>query len=100
LTLKPCGYASVRFLRARPAATDEKIKTQRGEMLEVFKASSEGPGWPNTEALGLPSTRPQGVKTYDSVRDTFSRNGIPDEQSKVYIDMLAASDRVTIVVTR
>jgi hypothetical protein len=92
----------VRFLRARPAATDEKIKTQRGEMLEVFKASSEGPGYTLAEHGGtrIALNAAQGVKAYDSVRDTFSRNGIPDEQSKAYIDMLAASDRVTIVVTR
>jgi hypothetical protein len=40
--------------------------------------------------MGL--TAAQGVKAYDSVKDTFSRNGVPtDEQSKAYIAMLAAT---------
>ena len=38
----------------------------------------------------------QGVRAYDSVKDTFSRNGIPtDEQSKAYIAMLAATAGVS-----
>jgi hypothetical protein len=40
--------------------------------------------------MGLNSA--QGVKAYDSVEDTFSRNGVPtDDQSKAYIAMLAAT---------
>ena len=40
--------------------------------------------------MGL--TAVQGVKAYDSVKDTFSRNGVPtDEQSKAYIAMLSAT---------
>ena len=38
----------------------------------------------------------QGVKAYDAVKDTFSRNGVPtDEQSKAYIAMLAATAGVS-----
>ncbi len=38
----------------------------------------------------------QGMKAYDSVKDTFSRNGIPtEEQSKAYIAMLAATAGVS-----
>jgi hypothetical protein len=34
----------------------------------------------------------QATKAYDSVKNTFSRNGIPtDEQSKAYIAMLTAT---------
>ena len=37
------------------------------------------------------------VRAYDSVKDTFSRNGIPtDEQSKAYIAMLAATAGVSV----
>lgn len=44
--------------------------------------------------MGL--TAAQGVKAYDSVKDTFSRNGIPtDEQSRAYISMLAATAGVS-----
>jgi hypothetical protein len=44
--------------------------------------------------MGL--TPAQGVKAYDSVKETFSRNGVPtDEQSKAYIAMLAATAAVS-----
>jgi hypothetical protein len=44
--------------------------------------------------MGL--TAGQGVKAYDSVKDTYSRNGIPtDEQSRAYIAMLAATADVS-----
>lgn len=44
--------------------------------------------------MGL--TAAQGAKAYDSVKDTFSRNGIPtDEQSRAYISMLAATAGVS-----
>jgi hypothetical protein len=37
-------------------------------------------------------TAAQAVKAYDSVKDTYSHNGIlTDEQSKAYIAMLAAT---------
>ncbi len=36
------------------------------------------------------------MKAYDSVKDTFSRNGIPtEEQSKAYIAMLTATAGVS-----
>jgi NitT/TauT family transport system substrate-binding protein len=86
------------------ATTDEKLKTKRGEVLEVLKASIEGLEFTLAEReensdiiskwMGL--TVAQGVKAYDSVKDTFSRNGIPtDEQSRAYISMLAATAGVS-----
>jgi NitT/TauT family transport system substrate-binding protein len=82
------------------AATDEKLKTKRSEVIEVLKASVEGLEYTLNERedssniiskwMGL--TPAQGAKAYDSVKDTFSRNGVPtDEQSKAYIAMLAAT---------
>jgi NitT/TauT family transport system substrate-binding protein len=82
------------------ATTDEKLKTKRSEVIEVLKASIEGLEYTLAEPedssaiiskwMGL--TAVQGVKAYDSVKDTFSRNGVPtDEQSKAYIAMLAAT---------
>src|ERR1041384_5051038 len=38
----------------------------------------------------------QAIKAYDSVRDTYSQNGIPtEEQAKAYIAMLAATAGVS-----
>jgi ABC-type nitrate/sulfonate/bicarbonate transport system substrate-binding protein len=82
------------------ATTDEKLKTRRSEVIEVLKAGIEGLEYTHAERedssaiiskwMGL--TAAQGVKAYDSVKDTFSRNGVPtDEQSKAYIAMLAAT---------
>jgi NitT/TauT family transport system substrate-binding protein len=86
------------------AATDEKLKTKRSEVIEVLKASIEGLDYTLKERednsdiiskwMGL--TPAQGVKAYDSVKETFSRNGVPtDEQSKAYIAMLAATAAVS-----
>ena len=86
------------------ATTDEKLKTKRSEVIDVLKAGIEGLEYTLNERednsdiiskwMGL--TPAQGVKAYDSVRDTFSRNGIPtDEQSKAYIAMLAATAGVS-----
>jgi len=86
------------------ATTDEKLKTKRSEVIEVLKASIEGLEYTLAEPedgsaiiskwMGL--TAVQGVKAYDSVKDTFSRNGVPtDEQSKAYIAMLAATAGVS-----
>jgi ABC-type nitrate/sulfonate/bicarbonate transport system substrate-binding protein len=82
------------------ATTDEKLKTKRNEVIEVLKASIEGLEYTHVERedssdiiskwMGLNTA--QGVKAYNSVKDTFSRNGVPtDEQSKAYIAMLAAT---------
>ena len=82
------------------ATTDEKLKTKRSEVIEVLKAGIEGLEYTHAERedssaiisrwMGLTAAR--GVKAYDSVKDTFSRNGVPtDEQSKAYIAMLAAT---------
>lgn len=82
------------------ATTDEKLKTRRSEVIEVLKAGIEGLEYTHAERddssaiiskwMGL--TAAQGVKAYDSVKDTFSRNGVPtDEQSRAYIAMLAAT---------
>jgi NitT/TauT family transport system substrate-binding protein len=86
------------------AATDEKIKTKRGEVIEVLKASIEGLEYTLSDrednsaiiAKWMALNASQGVRAYDSVKDTFSRNGIPtDEQSKAYIAMLAATAGVS-----
>jgi NitT/TauT family transport system substrate-binding protein len=82
------------------AATDEKIKTRRGEVLEVLKAGIEGLEYvlserqDNSEIISkwMALSASQGLKAYESVKDTYSRNGIPtDEQSKAYIAMLTAT---------
>lgn len=86
------------------ATTDEKLKTKPNEVIEVLKASIEGLEYTlrdredNSDIIAkwMGLTAAQGVKAYDSVKDTFSRNGIPtDEQSKAYIAMLAATAGVS-----
>ena len=74
-------------------------------MLDVLKASIEGLEYTlsereeNSEIISkwMALNPSQGVRAYDSVKDTFSRNGIPtDEQSKAYIAMLAATAGVSV----
>jgi ABC-type nitrate/sulfonate/bicarbonate transport system substrate-binding protein len=90
------------------ATTDEKLKNKRSEVIDVLKASIEGLEYTlaeredNSDMIGrwMGLTSAQGVKAYDSVKDTFSRNGIPtDEQSKAYIAMLAATAGVSAELT-
>ena len=81
------------------ATTDEKLKTKRGEVIEVLKASIEGLEYTLAERednsaiiskwMGL--TAAQSVKAYDSVKDTYSRNGIPTDEQANLIAMLAAT---------
>ena len=82
------------------ATTDEKIKTNRGEVLEVLKAAIDGLDYTAnqredaTALIGkwMALTPAQAIKAYDSVKDTYSRDGVPtQEQSKAYIAMLAAT---------
>ncbi len=82
------------------AATDEKIKANRAEVIEVLKAAIEGLEYTAnqredaTVLIGkwMALTPIQASKAYDSVRDTYSRDGVPTaEQSKAYIAMLAAT---------
>jgi NitT/TauT family transport system substrate-binding protein len=82
------------------AATDEKLKTKRSEVIEVLKASIEGLEYTAAQRedaadlIGkwMALTPTQAVIAYDSVKDTFSRDGVPTaEQSKAYIAMLAAT---------
>ena len=82
------------------AATDEKIKTNRGEVIEVLKAAIEGLDYTAnqredaTALIGkwMALTPAQAAKAYESVKDTYSRDGVPTpEQSKAYIAMLAAT---------
>ena len=86
------------------AATDETIKNKRSEVLEVLKASIEGLEHtssrrePTIELIGnwMALNSVQAIKAYDSVRDTYSQNGIPtEEQAKAYIAMLAATAGVS-----
>ncbi len=69
-------------------------------MIEILKATNEGLDytWAQREGtieiiarwMNLGSA--QAAKTYDSVRDTYSKAGIPtDEQTKSYIAMLGAT---------
>jgi len=82
------------------AATDEKIKTNRAEVMEVLKAAIDGLEYTAnqredaTALIGkwMALTPAQAIKAYDSVKDTYSRDGVPTpEQSKAYIAMLAAT---------
>jgi hypothetical protein len=64
-------------------ATDQKKLAEREDISSLISK------W-----IGPNST--QAVKAYDSVKDTFSRNGIPtEEQRKAYIAMLAATAGVS-----
>jgi NitT/TauT family transport system substrate-binding protein len=86
------------------ATTDEKIKHRRSEVLEVLKASIEGLDYTAAEredssdiiAKWMALTPAQAARAYESVKDTYSKNGIPtEEQSKAYIAMLAGTAGVS-----
>jgi ABC-type nitrate/sulfonate/bicarbonate transport system substrate-binding protein len=81
-------------------ATDEKIKTKRAEIIEVLKASIEGLDFVANQreettaiiAKWMALSPTLAAKAYDTVKDTFSRDGVPTpEQRKAYIAMLAAT---------
>ena len=82
------------------ATTDEKLKTGRGEVIEVLKATIEGLDYTWTQREGtvdiiarwMSLNASQAAKAYDSVKETFSKNGVPsEEQAKAYIAMLSAT---------
>ena len=82
------------------ATTDEKLKTGRGEVVEILKATIEGldSTWTQREATvdiiarWMNLNASPAAKAYDSVKETFSKNGIPsDEQAKAYVAMLSAT---------
>ena len=82
------------------ATSDEKLKTGRSEVIEVLKATIEGLDytWSQREgtidiiARWMNLNAGQAAKAYDSVKETFSKNGIPsEEQAKAYIAMLGAT---------
>jgi NitT/TauT family transport system substrate-binding protein len=82
------------------ATTDEKLKTGRGEVIEVLKATIEGLEYTWTQREGtvdiiarwMNLNASQAAKAYDSVKETFSKNGVPsEEQAKAYIAMLSAT---------
>jgi len=82
------------------ATTEEKIKTNRAEVIEMLKATIEGLDytWNQREgtseiiAKWMNLNPAQAAKVYDSVRDTFSRAGVPtDEQTKAYVAMLTST---------
>jgi ABC-type nitrate/sulfonate/bicarbonate transport system substrate-binding protein len=86
------------------AATDEKLKTHRSEVLEVLKGAIEGLEYTAnqkedaTALIGkwMALTPPQAARAYETVKDTYSRDGVPTpEQSKAYIAMLAATAGVS-----
>ena len=80
------------------ATTEEKIKTARHEIIEILKATIEGLDYTWSQREGTSeiiakwmNLKPaQAAIVYDSVRETFSKNGVPtEEQAKAYITMLA-----------
>jgi len=92
--------ALLQIPQAGLAATDEKLKTNRGEVIEVLKATIDGLEFTSDQRdnataligkwMGL--TPAQAAKAYESVRDTYSRDSVPTpEQSKADIAMLAAT---------
>jgi NitT/TauT family transport system substrate-binding protein len=82
------------------ATSDEKIKTARPEIVELLKATIEGIDftWNQREetieiiAKWIKLSPVQAARAYDSVRDTFSKIGVPtEEQAKAYIAMLTST---------
>ena len=82
------------------ATSEEKMKTGRQEILELLKATIEGIDftWNQREetieiiAKWIKLNPVQATKAYDSVRDTFSKIGVPtEEQAKAYIAMLTST---------
>src|ERR1043166_5147237 len=81
------------------ATSDEKIKSGRAEVIEMLKATIEGLEYTWSQRDGtieilarwMNLNPAQAAKAYESVRETFSKDGIPtDEQLKAYITMLGA----------
>jgi NitT/TauT family transport system substrate-binding protein len=82
------------------ATTEEKIKTGRHEVIEFLKATNQGLDytWSQREgtidiiAKWMNLNPPVAARVYESVRDTYSQNGIPSqEQANAYIAMLGAT---------
>jgi NitT/TauT family transport system substrate-binding protein len=82
------------------ATSDEKIKNSRQEIVELLKATIEGIDYTASQREGtieiiarwMKLNPVHAVKAYDSVRDTFSKIGVPtDEQAKAYIAMLSST---------
>ena len=82
------------------ATSDEKLKTGRAEVMDVLKAMIEGLEYTANQREGtieiigrwMNLNPAQAAKAYESVRDTFSRDGVPsDEQLKAYITMMGAT---------
>lgn len=82
------------------ATSEEKIKTHRAEVIEMLKATIEGLDytWSQREgtseviAKWMNLNPAQATRVYDSLRETFSRHGVPtDEQTKAYIAMLTST---------
>jgi NitT/TauT family transport system substrate-binding protein len=80
------------------ASTEEKLRTNRREVIEMAKATIEGLEFtlthtgPTIDIIGrwMNLTAAQAARTYGTVRDTYSRNGLPtSEQVNAYITMLA-----------
>lgn len=80
------------------ASTEEKLRTKRREVIEIAKATLEGLEFtldrsqPTIEIIRrwMNLNAAQAAKTYASVKDTYSRNGLPtDEQVNAYLAMLA-----------
>ena len=82
------------------ATSEEKIKGSRQEIIELLKATIEGIDYTATQREGtieiiakwIKLSPAQAAKAYDSVRDTFSKIGVPtEEQAKAYIAMLSST---------
>jgi NitT/TauT family transport system substrate-binding protein len=82
------------------ATSEDKIKNNRQEIVELLKATIEGIDYTTTQREGtieiiakwIKLNPVQAAKAYDSVRDTFSKIGVPtEEQAKAYIAMLSST---------
>lgn len=80
------------------AGTDEKLRSRRREVIDVAKATIEGLEFTlNQPQLTIDIIsrwmnlgKAQAAKTYETVKDTYSVNGLPtDEQVNAYLTMLA-----------
>lgn len=72
------------------AATDETIKNNRAEVIEVLKAAIDGLEYTATQKEDATAligkwmvlTSAQASKAYDTVKDTFCRDGVPTPRAK------------------
>lgn len=90
------------------ATTEEKLRTRRREVIEIAKATIEGLEFtvtqtrPTIDIIGrwMNLNPAQSAKTYATVRDTYTRSGLPtDEQVNAYLAMLANTAGIKDTIT-